>query len=398
MTREILTEAPKAPVMKKTNPVAIIVVVTGLFVALMAGLSVYTRAKQNDVSLSAAPRGVTVIAATGQPFRDARRYVGVVEPWLEARIGPQLIAGFVETVLVRPGDAVKRGDVLATLDCRNAHGGSESMALQARALEERQLAMASEAARLENLVSGGFVSANEIEQKKAQASSNQSQLESLRVQLRSRNLEVSDCTLRAPFDGEVATRLADPGAFVRPGGTVVSVVDRHVLRVVVDAPEIDLAALEVGTPVEVTLLAAGRKVGAKISRRSPSANEATRTVRVEVDLLGTEGPGTKLHVPVGTSADVRVEIGDPKPAVEIPLSAAKVRGSSATIFVVDRGLARKKQVPVLGERTGSLFVGDLAEGALVVTEGRTTLSDNDRVTTKLEAASGSSTAAGGAAP
>jgi len=37
---------------------------------------------------------------------------------------------------------------------------------------------------------------------------------------------VSDCVLRAPFDGEIATRLVDPGAFVRPGTSIVSVIDR----------------------------------------------------------------------------------------------------------------------------------------------------------------------------
>ena len=65
----------------------------------------------------------------------------------------------------------------------------------------------------------------------------------------------------------------------------------------------------------------------------------------------------------------------------------KVRGKSATVFVVDGSTAKKTSVSVIGERGGSLFVKtELAAGTQVVTQGRSLLEDNDRVVAKLEVA------------
>lgn len=376
MTREVLTDdlpPPPPPAPRRTLPFGL---VGGVVVVLsvMAGLSARATSNQNHDALASHPRGVTVVAAKATTFREERRYVGQVEPWVEARIGPQFVSAWVSTVLVRPGDRVKRGDVLATLDCRNASNATESALQQARSLEERQRAMASETARMENLLGGGFVSTNELEQKKAQVAAAMAQLEASRSALRSRTLEVDDCTLRAPFEGEIAARNADPGTFARPGAPLLTLIDRHVYRVTFDAPEVDFPLLSVGAELEVSLLAVGRKVPARISRRAPSAGSTTRALRFEVDLDAKD-----LDVPVGTTAELRLEVGEPRPASELPLVAAKVRGTKATVFTVEAQVAHKQQVSVLGERGSSLFVAPLPPNTRVVTEGRAALAEGDRV-------------------
>ena len=80
-------------------------------------------------------------------------------------------SAYVDTVLVRPGDVVKRGQVLATLDCRNASASSKAVAMQARALEAEQEAIAHESARVAELNEGGFASPNEIEKHAAESAS-----------------------------------------------------------------------------------------------------------------------------------------------------------------------------------------------------------------------------------
>lgn len=383
MNREVLTDdqlpPPPPPPTRRSFVTLGLVAATVVVLGTMAALSARASSQQSHEALSDRARGVTVVTARAATFRDERRYVGVVEPWVEAKIGPEFISSWVDTVLVRPGDAVKRGDLLATLDCRNASSNTENAAQQARSLEERQRAMASEAARLENLVGGGYVSPNELEQKKAQVSANQAALDALRAQLRSRTLEVSDCALRAPFDGEIAQRSADPGAFVRQGTPMLTLVDRHLYRVVFDVPEIDYPLVKVNTPVELRLMATGQHVGAVISRRAPAAGTSTRTLRLEIDLNSRD-----VTVPVGTSVEVRLEVGTPREATELPLLAAKVRGTKATVYVIENGAAKKLQVPVLGERAGSVFVTELAANASVVTEGRAALAEGDRVQAKLD--------------
>jgi multidrug efflux pump subunit AcrA (membrane-fusion protein) len=119
---------------------------------------------------------------------------------------------------------------------------------------------------------------------------------------------------------------------------------------------------------------------AKIARRAPAADVATRTVHFEMDVDDAD-----RSLPVGTTAELRIEVGEPEPATAIPLYAATVRGKKAQLFVVTGDVAKKRTVLVEGEREGRLFVEpSLVAGSKVVTEGRALLEDNDRVTALLE--------------
>jgi RND family efflux transporter MFP subunit len=374
---------------KKRKIPAVITVLVLLVIGCGGWLLRRAESQVNKVALDAGPKQVAVTSARSSMFRATRRYVGTLEPWLSANVGPQLASGFVDTVLVRPGAVVTRGHVLATLDCRNASAASRAIGHQARALEERQKAAAREAARMGEMLSGGYASPNEVEMKQAQSAADAAQLQALLAQVSGKSLEVSDCVLRAPFDGEVAARLADPGTFVRPGATIVEVVDRAVVRLTADVPEIDFEAVPPKTPVRIRLLATGKEIAGEISRRAPAADPSTRTIHFEVDLANSA-----RDIPVGTTAEITVDVGQPTPATEIPLLAARVRGSSATVFVVETGVAKKITVPVVGERGGSLFVAStLAPGTQVVTQGRSLLANNDRVDARLERAQAEETSA-----
>jgi RND family efflux transporter MFP subunit len=357
--------------------------VIAVFTVLVIGAAMvhHAESKTNKVALADSKKPVTVIAAKGTTFRPSRSYVGTLRPWVEASIGPQLVAGYLDTVLVRPGAIVKKGDVLATLDCRNASATSQTIAMQARALEAKQRAIAHEAARVQGLLDGGFVSPNEAEQKSAASDEQEAQLLATKAKLLGSSLEVNDCVLRSPFDGEVATRTLDPGAFVRPGSAIVSVVDRSTVRIVADAPEVDFGVVAPGTEVAVHVLATDKNLVAKIARRAPAADLDTRTVHFEMDVADT-----KRGLPVGTTAELRIEVGELEPASEIPLYAAVVRGNKATLFVVEDDVAHRRSFSIEGEREGRLFVDPLLQaGARVVTEGRALLNDGDKVTSMLEA-------------
>ncbi len=355
-------------------PVAIVIAVLAVL-GLGALMLLRSESRISKIALSASPRPVTVVEAKASTFRSSRSYVGTIEPWIEAKVGPQLVSAYVDTVLVRPGALVKKGDVLATLDCRNASATSQAVAMQARALDERQKALTHEAARVRGLLDGGFVSPNEAEQKTAQSAEQQAQLLATQARLLGSSLEVNDCILRAPFTGEVATRSIDPGAFVRPGMALVSVVDRTTVRVTADAPEVDFTVVAPGTKVAVHVLSTKKDFDALVSRRAPSADPSTRTLHFELDVSDPE-----RTMPVGTTAELRIEIGEPVAATEVPLFAASIRGTKASLFVVEGDVARARVVPILGEISGVLYLEiALAPGSHVVTEGRALLSDGDRV-------------------
>jgi RND family efflux transporter MFP subunit len=370
------------------------IIVAGIAGVLLLGGMMFVRAasRVNKVPLSGSKKGVTVVRARAGQYRPTRKYIGTIEPWIEAKIGPQFTAAYIDTVLVRPEAFVKKGQVMATLDCRNASAESHAVAAQARAVEAQQEALAHEAARVSELKAGGFASPNEIENKSAESASKEAELQATKARMARASLEVNDCILRAPFDGEVADRTVDPGAFVRPGTAVVSIVDRRTVRITADVPESDFALVAAGTPVRLHLLATGKDMAARIARRSPAADASTRTIRVEVDLADPE-----RTIPVGTTAELSIDAGTPLPAIEVPLIAGSVRGDKASLYVLDGDVAKRVTVPIQGELGGTLFLGsEIQPGALVVTEGHAQLADGDHVWSKID--SDPASASGGAHP
>lgn len=375
---ESSAEAGGPPALPGWGKVLVSLAVLGVLGSLAGGLS-WLRARQgartNQVALAAEPKKVTVVPARSVTYRTERRYIGTLRAWQQADLGTQFVAAYLKSVHVRPGDRVKAGEVLATLDCRNASATKEQVAMQVQALEQEHRALASELDRYRILAAQDFLSANELEKKAAESAATESKLRSLRAQLQARRVEADDCVLRAPFGGEVAERLLDPGAFVRPGDRVLTVVDRQRLRFEFDVPERDYALLPVGTPVELHLLATGSALPGEIVRRAPAAKATSRSVRLEVDVMDTPA-----ELPVGTTGEVRLEVGDAAPAIEVPLRAAVVRGDGASLFVDDAGVARKVHARVLGESGPRLFLApELGAGTLVVVEGRSSLSDGDPI-------------------
>jgi RND family efflux transporter MFP subunit len=373
MTDEIRPESTHSP-RRGRIPLAI---GAGVAAVLLLGGAMAWRTDErvNKVALASRPKPVTIVRAKAATFRPSRTYVGTLQPWVEANVGPQLVSAYVDTVLVRPGATVKRGDVLATLDCRDASASTKAIAARARAIDAHQKAIADEASRTQGLLAGGFVSPNEAEQKSSQSISEQAQLEAEKATLARSSLQVNDCVLRAPFAGEVAQRFVDPGAFVRPGSAIVTVVDRGTVRMTADAPEIDFEVVAPGTTVTVHADATNRDFAATITRRAPAADPATRTVHFEIDLSDP-----RRSLPVGTTGEVHLEVGTPAAATEVPLYAASVSGGKARLFVIEQGRAHQRTIPVLGDAGGSLFLATaLTSGAAVVTQGRALLADGDAV-------------------
>jgi RND family efflux transporter MFP subunit len=375
-------ERAPAPSRSRGVPLTITVAVVAI-VGLGALLAARAQERTNKVALASAPKPVTVVAAKAAPYHATRSYVGRLDPWVAASVGPQFVSAYVDTVLVRPGAVVKKGQVLATLDCRNESATAQAIEMQARALDEQQKALSHEATRVGGLLDGGFVSPNEAEQKSAQSAAKLAEVLAEKAKLLGTSLEVNDCILRAPFDGDVATRSIDPGAFVRPGMPIVSIVDRSTVRMTADVPENDFDVVTPDKKVRIFEYATGAEIGGTIARRSPAADPATRTVHVEVDV-----PDPAHAIPVGTTGEVRVDVADPVPATSIPLAAATMRDTKATVYFVDGETAHVKTFLSLGEANGLLYAkpSDVPAGARVVTEGRGLLREGDRVTASVDRA------------
>jgi RND family efflux transporter MFP subunit len=358
-----------------------LIVAAGVVAILLLGgvLIWHAESKTNKVAMASSPKPVTVLAAKGEPYRAVHTYVGTLRPWIEAKVGPQFISAYVETVLVRPGAVVKKGEVLATLDCRNATAQTAAISSLANAMAARQEALSHEAMRTQGLLDGGFVSPNESEQITAKSAAEASELAAQQANLSKSALDVNDCVLRAPFDGEVSLRLVDPGSFVRPSTEVIGIVDRSTVRMTADAPESDFDGIPPGAKVTVHVVSTNLDIAATITRRAPSADPGTRTVHFEIDLEDSD-----RRIPVDTTGEVHVPVGQAVPATAVPLSAVTMNDKKSTFYTVDGDVAHSHTMIEMGEVGANVFFSPeaLKPGSLIVVEGRALLKDGDSVVPK----------------
>jgi membrane fusion protein, multidrug efflux system len=352
-------------------------IVGGTALVMIAGTWLAVRAanRQNTVSLSQAPKRVGTVAVKEAIYRVQHRYVGTLLAWDESKLGPQFISGYLTEVRVRPGALVRKGEVLAVIEPERAKAQNTVSTMQAAAIQAKLSALAKESERIQGLQKKGIVSENEAENKLAEVMSEKARLEAAKAQMASTDVEYQDTVQRAPFDGEVSERYLDPGAFVRPGSFILSVVNRTRIRCAADAPEGDHPFLTVGRPVHLGLLADGRQMEAKITRVSPAADPSTRTIHFELDLDNQD-----RSLPTGTTAEMLILEAGGRKVIQLSSAAAQVEGKRATVFVVDGDRVHKKVLQFLGERDGQLYLSpDLPEGTQVVLDGRAQLEDGDRI-------------------
>ena len=185
-------------------------------------------------------------------------------------------------------------------------------------------------------------------------------------------------TISAPFDGVVARRLVDPGALAVPGMPLILIDASGGAKVLLVVDESRVAFLPTGARVTVAIgrdgEAAGRTAEGTVTQVARQGDTNGRTFAVDVSLpSGTTAP-------VGTFARVTFP-GEPRSVLVIPADAIVRRGQVTSVFVVDRGIARVRQVHT-GEslEAGIEILAGLAAGDTVVRTPPPALSDGGPVT------------------
>jgi RND family efflux transporter MFP subunit len=186
------------------------------------------------------------------------------------------VSGYVKEVRVDKGDHVQKGQVLATLE-------SPDLEEQVRSAQAELLFRQQQAQRIERLAPSGRVS---------QADRDQAQegVKVARAALNRTLVQKEYGILRAPFDGAVTARYADPGALLpaATGGTngaqpLLEVAQLDRLRVALQLGQDDAARVRVGDVVHLQG-PEPQPFEARISRIARSLDARTRTMLCEIDV------------------------------------------------------------------------------------------------------------------
>lgn len=178
---------------------------------------------------------VPVLTVAPQSVPVGQEWSAVVEAVRQATVAAQA-SGRVLSVRVKVGDKVQAGQVLATIDDRDAQTTvARSQAQVAQADAELAQARA-HVQRQRELFDQGFVSAAARDAAQAQWAAAQAARAAMGAGAQQARLAQSFTQVTAPFDGHVAETLVQAGDLALPGKPVASVYAPHPLRVVVQVP------------------------------------------------------------------------------------------------------------------------------------------------------------------
>ncbi|MGI2907493.1 efflux RND transporter periplasmic adaptor subunit [Tolypothrix sp. VBCCA 56010] len=195
--------------------------------------------------------------------------------------------------------------------------------------------------------------------------------------------------LISPIAGVITEKITEPGNLVQPGNEILKIGDFSRAKVFVQVSELELAKIQLGQSVEVSLDAfPNKKYTGRVIRISPAADTTARLVPVEVEIPNTDGKiGSGLLARVNFQSTAQQRVVIPQTAIQAnqreasPSQNAQTQRSGG----VSPPSPTNRETPSQN-RNGTVFVINNTDGQPKVTARTVTL--GERADSKVEILSG----------
>lgn len=272
--------------------------------------------------------------------------------------------GRIVEMAVREGDAVAQGDILCRLD----EAARQATVTQASAgVAQAQIDLTA----AQQLADNGFGAENRVLALQAAFDGAQASLEQA-------ELDLSRTIVRAPVDALVQLPIAVEGAQLSPGGLCATLLDTDPLVVTGQVSERQIASIAVGMDAQAELVT-GETVTGRVAFISTTADDATRTFRVDVEVPNADG-----DLRVGVTA--QASIGLPSTTGHLlPLSTLKLDdGGIVGVSLIDEeDRVFFQPVTLLGDEREGVWVAGLPQSATVVVVGQDYVAPGQQVSVTM---------------
>ena len=201
-----------------------VVVFLVVILLVLAGAFIIKKKKEELRKMEApkrAPLVVEAVFAKEGTFSETWRYLGTIRAKVTADIAPR-ISGQIFKVLVREGDEVKKGQLLAVLDDRQIRDKINEYRARLAAARSAYQTQQGIFERDERLFEAKAISREQLDRSRALRDAARAEVSTLEASLHSEETELSYSRLVAPFDGVITVRHQDPGDLALVGKAVIS--------------------------------------------------------------------------------------------------------------------------------------------------------------------------------
>jgi RND family efflux transporter MFP subunit len=316
------------------------------------------------------------------------------------------VTGKIAEIFVEEGMVVKEGQVLARLEPANSRTmltmAQRELEASKRNLAEIEVRLAEARRNLERnetLVQQQLISQTALDASKAEVNALAARLAASQAQvkvsesgLQMRQIDFDDIEVKAPFDGVVISKNAQPGEMISPmssGGFtrtgIATIVDMDSREIEVDVNEAYINRVKSDQRVEATLDAyPDAPLAARVVNIVPTADRTKATVRVRIGF-------DKLDPRILPDMGIKVRFLDDAPApsanagprIRVPAAAVQREGGNAYVWVVSEGRVERRAVTVGAENDGNIEVrAGVANGDELVSPVVQGLEDGGKVKLK----------------
>lgn len=300
------------------------------------------------------------------------------------------VSGRLQSVPVKLGDAVRKGQTLAEVEDREirqqVRQAEASFEVGRATVRQREADLKFAETALErsrSLFARSLLPRQTLDDAEARYQAAEAQLDLARAQfnqsqarLDELRITLGNTVIPSPVDGFVAKRNLDPGGYASQNAPVVSVVDLSTVRMVANLIEKDAKRVHAGTEAAVEVDAyPGESFKGRVARVAPVFDPATRTAEMEIEVPNPTG-----RLKPGMYARVNLTVGVRENALVVPRNAVVDIEGKRGVFVPQQNRAAFHAVQTgLQDENRVEITQGLQDGSHVITTGALALRDGDLI-------------------
>jgi RND family efflux transporter MFP subunit len=316
--------------------------------------------KHGTISAPETISGVPLLTARRSVIPDYVEATGTVRAAQSAQLASQVM-GTITRVNVHEGDAVRRGQVLITIDEAQSRAAYQSATAGLQASQQSIAAADADYAlaestmkRYQMLYDKKSVSPQEYDEVKTKLAAAKARRDAAHANSAQAEAAVSEANtavgftrIRAPFDGLIIAKLADAGAMAAPGVPLLTLEDPSHFRLEANVDESQIGAVHLGANVPVVIDSLGnQETMGKVVQIVPAADPASRTFTVKIELPSNP------QIRSGLFGRARVPQGE-RESILIPQAALLHRGQLDAVYVVGKDEIASLRYVTLGKPSAS---------------------------------------------
>jgi HlyD family secretion protein len=336
------------------------------------------------------------------------------------------VQGWVEKINVREGDRVKAGEVLATLDAREAAAAvAQAKAnLEASAARLKQVRATAEEAvqsqiqqakanlelaeadqkRSQELHQKNFISRQQLDEAQTKynvAKANydlamnsirqktwendialaEAQVNQAKATLDLNKAQLANLIILSPMNGGITKRFVDPGTMVKDTTPILTLMDFSEMKMVVNVIEREFIHLQKGQAVKITVTAFPDRVFAgRIEIITPALELQSRTAEIQISI-----PNPGLVLKPGMFGRAEILLRSNPQAILVPIQSLVTEIDKDFVYVLKENKAFRRAVRKGAVRdTAVEILQGVTPGEQVITAGQSALKDGTQVRLTLQ--------------